>query len=213
MKTVGQILKKEREKQGKSIFQIHRKTKISEKNLIALEIDDYSSLPAATFVKGFIQIYAKALYLNPEKLLAIFRRDSEKKKQGKVFPQELAPLSKRTFWTPKLAVALASGLFLAVFLTYLGLHLKSYFSPPALLVERPAENEQIEKKTAEVKGKTDEGASVYVNDELIDIDEKGAFSYQLKLFPGTNTITIKAIDRQNKETEIIRQIQVIDKNN
>ena len=86
MKSVGQILKKEREKQGRTILQIYRETKIPEKNLLALEADKYSSLPSATFIKGFISIYAKALELDEKKLIAIFRRDWKKREEAKIVP-------------------------------------------------------------------------------------------------------------------------------
>jgi len=209
MKSVGHILKKQREKQGKSLSQINRITKIPEKNLLALEADNYSLLPAPTFVKGFIQIYAKALDLDPEKLVAIFRRDSQKKEQSEVLPQGLTPITKKTFWNPKLTISLAIGLLLAVFLSFFGFHLKNYFSPPILLVEKPVDNQEIKEEQVEVKGKTSKDVSVYVNDELINVDAKGEFNYQFKVFSGTNTITVKAVNSRDKETTISRQIKVL----
>jgi len=113
MKSVGQILKKERQKQGKTLNQINRETKIPEKNLIALETDDYASLPPATFIKGFIQIYAKSLDLDEKKLIAIFRRDWQKKEQTKIIPEGLTkPLDgQSSFWNPKTTVVLISSCF------------------------------------------------------------------------------------------------------
>lgn len=214
MKSVGQILKKERQKQGKTLNQIHRETKIPEKNLIALETDDYASLPPATFIKGFIQIYAKSLDLDEKKLIAIFRRDWQKKEQTKIIPEGLTkPLDgQSSFWSPKTAMVLIISLFLIVFLSYLGFQLKKYFSPPSLTVERPLENEKVKEQTVEIKGRANQDASVYINDELININESGNFSYELKLFPGENTIYIKAINRRGKETSISRKVKLVDKN-
>ena len=215
MKSIGQILKKERQKQGKTILQIHRETKIPEKNLIALETDDYASLPPATFIKGFIQIYAGTLDLDEKKLIAIFRRDWQKKEKARIIPEGLVkPLDgQSSFWTPKTAMILIISLFFAVFLSYLGFQLKKYFSPPKVVVERPLEDEETEEETIEIKGKADKDSSVYINDELINIDETGSFSYEFKLFPGENTIYIKAVNRRGKETIVSRQVKVVDKDN
>ena len=168
-------------------------------------------MPAATFIKGFIQIYAKVLGLYPKKLVAIFRRDSETKKQSEVLPQNLTTEVKQTFWMPKLTISLGIGLLLVLFLCFFGFHLKNYFSPPFLLIEKPIEGEEVKEKTIEVKGKTAKDVSTYVNDELIDVNEKGEFSYKLKLFSGSNIITVKAVNRRDKETTISRQIQLVDK--
>jgi cytoskeletal protein RodZ len=215
MKSVGQILKQERKKQKKSILQIHRETKIPEQNIIALENNNFASLPPATFVKGFIQIYAKNLGLDEKKLIAVFRRDWRKKEKTKIVPEELKDsLTRQKFvWSPKMTLILATSFFLTIFIAYLGFQIKNFFSPPKLTIEKPQENEQIRGKTIEVKGETDKGASVYLNDELINPDEKGSFTYELKVFPGENTITIKAVDRREKQTTIERQITVIDKEN
>lgn len=73
-KTIGEILKLARESIGKSIPEVAFQTKIREHYLIALEKDDYSSLPSVVQGKGFLRIYAEYLDLNQEQLLKALQR-------------------------------------------------------------------------------------------------------------------------------------------
>lgn len=66
----GARLKRERESQGLSLFDAARALRLSEKQISALEADDYSKLPGRTFVRGFIRNYARLVQLDPEALMA-----------------------------------------------------------------------------------------------------------------------------------------------
>ncbi len=68
LEEIGKILKEEREKQGKSLMDVHNVTKISVHNLRAIEEGDIDSLPHPVYAKGFIKHYAEYLGLNGEEL-------------------------------------------------------------------------------------------------------------------------------------------------
>lgn len=215
MQTLGSILKQKRLELRKNLDQIHNQTKISLINLQALENNDFKKLPPDTFVKGFIRNYALAVGLNPEKLIAIFRRDKSKKEKINIVPQEIDPkkVNRRFWWTPKMSLFLAIGLGISLFLGYLGLQIKKYFSPPQLTIFDLAEESQTQKNQIEIKGQTEKDSTVYINNQLVNLNDEGNFFYQLKLAPGENKIEIKAVDQRHKENIIIRKITVVDKNN
>lgn len=73
----GAVLRRERESQGLSIFDAARALRLSEKQVAALEADDYAKLPGRTFVRGFIRNYARLLQLDPEPLLAHLALEKE----------------------------------------------------------------------------------------------------------------------------------------
>ena len=75
MRTVGQVLKEERERKFYTLEEIEKATKIRKELLEALEEGNYKKLPPPTFIQGFIKNYGKFLNLDTEKLLAIFRRE------------------------------------------------------------------------------------------------------------------------------------------
>lgn len=65
----GGTLRIAREKLGLTLNDVTSRLKISNKQLEAIEADNFTALPEATIVKGFIRNYAKLLKLDAEPLL------------------------------------------------------------------------------------------------------------------------------------------------
>lgn len=66
----GQQLAAAREAQGLTVEEVVRHTKLSTRQVLALEADAYDRLPGPVFVRGFIRNYARHLQLDPVPLLA-----------------------------------------------------------------------------------------------------------------------------------------------
>ena len=79
---LGALLKNEREKRGFSYEQLAQITRLRKHFLEAMENEEWESLPPSVFVKGFIRSYAKALGLEEEKLLDLYKS---------VVPEDVAP--------------------------------------------------------------------------------------------------------------------------
>ncbi|MBI3755825.1 MAG: helix-turn-helix domain-containing protein, partial [Deltaproteobacteria bacterium] len=69
MESPGEYLKRERESRGVSLEDISHATKIRVGLLTAIERNNFDALPAAPFVKGFIQAYCKHLGLDVQDAL------------------------------------------------------------------------------------------------------------------------------------------------
>ncbi len=69
MESPGEYLKREREIRGISLEDISGATKIRARLLNAIENNDFDALPAAPFVKGFIQAYCNYLGLDAQDAL------------------------------------------------------------------------------------------------------------------------------------------------
>ena len=69
METVGQQFKAAREAKNLTLSEAAARTQIKLVQLEGLESDDYSSMPAAIYAKGFIKLYAKLLELDPGPLV------------------------------------------------------------------------------------------------------------------------------------------------
>lgn len=72
MKSFGKLLKEERELRGITLEEVADYTKVNLRYLKAIEEDDLKSLPAATFIRGFLKSYAKFIGLNPEETVFNF---------------------------------------------------------------------------------------------------------------------------------------------
>ena len=70
MPSVGSHLRELRERHGVSVEEIARSTRVLHQYLESLEGDDYGSLPAPVFTKGFIRAYCQVLGEPPEGALA-----------------------------------------------------------------------------------------------------------------------------------------------
>lgn len=84
MASVGNYLKKEREKRKISLDELSQRTKIGMKYLKAIEVDDYTIFPGETYIIGFIRNYARALTLNQLEVVNMYKG----MKIGATIPEE-----------------------------------------------------------------------------------------------------------------------------
>lgn len=74
MSVVGLYLRELRERRGVSLEEIARSTRVLHQYLEFLEADDFASLPAPVFTKGFIRAYCQALGLPPDEAVTLYER-------------------------------------------------------------------------------------------------------------------------------------------
>lgn len=72
MKQTGELLKKAREASGLSLHEVSLSLKISSRTIQAIEDGDQKSLPAKTFLRGFVKSYANLLKMDEEVVLNLF---------------------------------------------------------------------------------------------------------------------------------------------
>ena len=70
----GTLLRAVRESQGTSLQQISERTKVGINYLRCIEEDEFSNLPAAVYVRGFVTEFAKCLRLDPEQVTQSYLR-------------------------------------------------------------------------------------------------------------------------------------------
>ena len=208
MRTVGQILKEEREKKFYTLNEIEKVTKIRKELLEALENDSFSKLPPPTFVQGFIKNYGKFLGLDTEKLLAIYRREfSDRKNPPKILESFTNPLDRRKIvLTPaKVLSAVVVGLVL-IFFGYLWIEYRYLVGAPFLEVSKPLDQQAFESQKVIVSGKTSPEAKLMINNQEVTIDGDGNFSQELELQESVNKILVSSTSKFGKTTNIERTV-------
>jgi len=73
--SLGAFLKSTRREKGLDINAVTNETKISERNLRAIEEGDFTLLPAEVFARGFYRLYAKTLSLDPDEIIARYDKE------------------------------------------------------------------------------------------------------------------------------------------
>lgn len=205
MKTAGDLLREKRLLLELTIDQVAARTKVKPEYLSAIEISDFGKLPSVPVTKGFLKSYARVLHLNPETMIAMYRRDVEEIK-GEILPHGfIEPPVKRTrlFSVPTLLTAIS----IVAFLSFLLFQLLSWWSLPKLKLLQPEEGE-IYGELVSFKGISDPDATVKVGDQSVLLNQSGEFSLDLLYPAGTHRILIQATSRVGKTTLLERTFTV-----
>ena len=207
MKTVGQIIQTARNAQKLDLKDVSRITRIRVRFLEAVEADDYSQLPSGAVARGFIRNYSEFLRLNPENVLAIFRRDFVENEQGQIVPRGMVkPVSDVSFWTPRTTIIAAITLIFTLFGTYLIYQYWVLTGPPPLRLIAPVKNLETADSTVEVMGITSPEATISINGDLVALEKGGRFFLRLPLTAGDNTISIIATSKSGKTVSVVRTV-------
>jgi cytoskeleton protein RodZ len=75
LQELGAVFKQERERRGLSVEDVTQRTKISRRNLLAIEAGRKEDLPHPVYAKGFVKNYARLLDLDPEEFATALSRE------------------------------------------------------------------------------------------------------------------------------------------
>ncbi len=167
MKQAGEIIKSARVEQHLSLSDVVKATKIPEEYLQAIEDNQFENLPDGVYAQLYVKKYADFLKLSPQKMAAIFRRDyQEAEEESKFSFQKLNFFSK---WQGYIA----AGLLVTVFLGYLIYQYLNFVRPPVVRVNnvRPTSQGKV------VTGKTHPQATLKIDEQIVNLDENGRFTY------------------------------------
>lgn len=203
--SVGQYLRKERERCKLSLRELSRKTKIKGTYIDCIEKETWGKLPEYPVVQGFVKSISTHLGINKKQAVALLRRDYPPKK---LMINPKPDVADKIKWSPKLAFVVGIvGVVLIVF-GYLVYQYLNFTAPPKLLLERPEEGERILMSQVVIEGKTDPDVTLKVNNQPILIEEDGSFLGEIEVIEGTDEIVVVARSRAGKEEVVIRKINV-----
>lgn len=124
MGSFGERMRREREMRGIKLEEISESTKISRRNLLALEEEHFDRLPGGIFNKGFVRAYARFLGLDEEQAVHDFLTASAEYDQPAalqppdpptsivrlaVIPSEASEKRKDLIWALAALLVLAAG--------------------------------------------------------------------------------------------------------
>lgn len=206
---LGHRLQEERKKQGLSLEQVAKGTRIRLGFLEAIEKGDYRRLPSSAYAQGFVKNYVEYLGLPTRELLALFRREFNEQEYLGVLPESFTKpksitVNRFRLWQTFGVVALV----LLVLVMYVFFQYKSAFFAPALSVSVPQEEQVIATQTITVTGSTEQNTTVTVNGLPTFIDSNGNFKKDITVFPGSSTITVKAVNSFGKISTLERHVTV-----
>lgn len=140
IENTGNYLRTLRLGMGLSIKDVTEATRISEKNLNAIEDENFSALPASTFTRGLLNIYAKFLGADSEAVVAKFmeergdsssqiRRFKQQQSRDILAPKRLAEPSQIS------SITMAGILFLVIVVSFTGYCVYTSWNPLSFLMK------------------------------------------------------------------------------
>jgi len=201
--SIGQQLKAVRLAKNISYEAAEEATKIKLKYLKAMEEDDFAVFSSPVYAQGFLKSYAQYLGFPYEPLIAQYKKEMgiAKAINKKLFPpkQELRP--SKIYITPATLFIILLAVVVIGVLAYIGYQVSGFAGAPYLVIESPNYGATVSQNTVTVAGKTLRGASLYINGQLLPIDNEGQFRQEVKLKEEENHILIAAVNRAGKKTE------------
>lgn len=206
-KSLGETLRQARKRKDITIDQAEEETKIRARYLRALENGSYEQLPGNIYSLGFLTKYADFLGLNKKNLTLQFKLEKKDINQEVVFSRERKIKGPRFSLTPKLLIFASVILAIVLIFGYIIYSVRTFAMPPNLEISSPSTEQVVKEDTAMIVGKTDEGASLSINDQIVLLDDKGNFSQEIKLNQGLNIFELRAENRLKKQT--VKQIKIL----
>lgn len=199
MLTVGKILKTQRDKKNISLEEIEKEIRVRSKYLSAIENDDWSLFSSKVYISGIIKNYSNYLGLDPNKILAFFRRQYEMKEdisfKKRLSAKYITPQTRKIIYTLTVLIIFA-------FIYYFGYQVKRFVSPPKVEIVSPKEETFKNIDRIKIVGQTEKEAVIKIYGERIYQNDKGIFTYNMPLKSGKNILEIHITGANGKETTL-----------
>lgn len=204
--TLGEKLQKIRAEYRVELSEVARETGVRLEYLGYLEHGEYAKLPADVYIRGFLRSYARFLGVDPKALVRLYERErSIAKNLGKEPEKALAatarPSRKFSFFvvTPRVMIGGAVAACVLGIALYLYGEYRTFVSEPYLVLLEPSDGQTVSSDESMVVGKTDKDAKLFLNDQPVFVNESGEFRERVRLQPGVNMVTVKVVNRFEKE--------------
>jgi cytoskeletal protein RodZ len=208
MLTVGQILKRAREQAHATIDDIAQATKIRKEYLEKIERNEFTGFVSTTFVKGFIRSFANYLDLDPDNLVALYRRQTGE--DEKPIKDNLNKVTTSGFvFSPGHIITVGLSIFFVFIIGVLIVQFYRLQQPPAIEIASPTETPlRTDKQSIEIKGATEDQVILMLNGTQVQLRPDKTFSVLYELAAGENIITIEgwkanAEQKKTKKTLVI----------
>ena len=202
--TLGERMNKIRSDRRLSLYEISKSTRIQLKYLEYLEAGEYEKLPADVYVRGFLKSYADYVGVNEKGLVRLYERERNIRRNIRKIDEEeriVGPVNlAKWVITPKIIAGAAVFLLIFFGFFYLYREIDKFISTPKLVITSPENGQTVESEVTNVKGTTEKDSEVFINDQPVSINDGGEFQQEVRLQKGLNNITVRSINKFEKET-------------
>lgn len=207
--SLGSYIKRIREKKGLELLEVSAAININIKYLQAIESGNYRDLPKGAYGKIFFKKYIEYLDIRHKNIVNEFIKEQNRSQnfESNIFFNQVVSW-KNLLSLPKVLRNLLILLVVVVCFLYLFFYFKNVFAPPFLELEVPQDNQIVSDYNITVQGKTEPESELKINNNLVLIDQAGAFSEGVHLKSGINIIEVSSKKKYSRERIVTRKILV-----
>jgi transcriptional regulator with XRE-family HTH domain len=207
---LGERLTKKRIALGYDIRDVEKAIRIRAKYIEAIENGNYDKLPPEVYVKGFIKTYAEYLKLDPNKVQRAYEKErgmiENLKKVANKAPVVKTIDAPKIVITPKTIIFGGISALALIIILYISWQVRILTAPPRLNISSPNDNITLDADSLYIEGQTDSGASLYINEVPVGVDQNGGFKEKISLQNGVNILKIRSVNKLGKKNELTRTI-------
>jgi len=211
IETLGEYLSEVRANLLLTMEEVAKKTSINLIFLDSLEKGNLAKLPADVYVYGFLKQLAALYRIEAGLLIDQYKKEKNIQKQIKKSEDfsitALQRFVKKVVITPKVVSISAISIFIILTLGYIVWQVFSINRTPNLEIFEPKDNQIVSNSFVAVRGRTDAGMSVLVNNKPVFVDNKGNFQDQLSITSGPSSIIVTAKNKFDKS--IIKTVSIV----
>jgi cytoskeletal protein RodZ len=207
IKNLKQIIAEAMEKRGFSADNLADAADIPVRYVSAFLDEDFSRLPAAPYIKGYIFKISEILKIEPEPVWEAYKREASVQEIKTSGAYDKLPTnrfavqpSKKTavWWIAGAAIIVGAAVI------YSG----GFFGTPELQIISPSVNNFVaDSPSIKISGRIGNSRDkLTVNNEEMLVSEDGFFEKNFSLQSGVNTMEFKVKRFLGKETRLIRQV-------
>lgn len=203
--TVANRLQKCRQEKGFSLQQVSAATKIQLKYLEYLELGDYQSLPGEIYIRNWLKLYADFLALPAKELINDYKKEKNVSDQFKeeVYKKENKFIK---YLGPHFIRKIILALVVLSALGYLSWEINNIIAPPEVEIFSPSNNLKTSVSSIDIEGQSEPEVQLFINNELVLLDEEGKFITNVALSIGLNNLEINAKKKHSKTRTIYLNI-------
>ncbi len=200
---LGDYLKNGRESLGLTIETVAKSLTISKEYIIALEQNDFFSLPPNIYSRGIVGSYANFVQIDPKKAILLYEKRKKRVEKDSFSFHPISPYSKIFRYVNYRNFILLMGTMISMTLIYFLIKIiLPLYSQPSFALSSPATCPfNTNEETIELRGTIQPEGHIFINGEDILVDKNGVFSSPVFLKPGENQIRFKIVNKFKKERE------------
>lgn len=205
IETLGEYLLEVRTSLGFSIAEVSEKTSIKAQYLQSLEAGKFNNLPADVYIYGFLKKLAQLYALEQETLISQYKKEKGiSVSQAKSTEERVHSQARKWLLgiviTPRSVSISGGALFIAATLGYIIFQVISINKTPDLVIYEPQDRQVVSSSAIQVRGKTDPGTKLFINDQSVFVTSTGEFEAQVGLSNGPKDLNFVAQNKFDKSS-------------